>query len=784
MTRTIPDRRPYAKRKRLQLEAGRRRAESHSCCMLKGIEILWITAFFMVWSSIAIVILSANPHSPSTAVLGNYHEISHLDANEAESRRLMESEPQYPPLPPTAKPSRKRNQPTTPSNAALPEAIHTLSATTVQSVKELQEWYDNGEVVDGEEARGLEDKVDSAWMDEYPEIDRPASPVARNQGQEPICWMYSAATLLRTKQEVLTPHRELVDKIKEIKWDLLLFLKDFQSRYRADRVDGMKCWMESKWRKLTESPVMKKLFPVDWRDRMLEGQMTESWVNDNGMAQRLMLQYFWNLYGFSYAETIYWRPNQDTWENQEPKIKDMLQHERALISLPSKSWDTLMEALHTAWFKGGHSMVLDRFDAKTGEYIVKNSQGRDGKIHIPEEVFSQLEYYVYFIKERHSTHTPTLEKNGWMRAVAILSQTKQDTQNPLPVIVAEIKEQWYTFLAFSAEKKRVELDVGRWSPHQKVYWQRTGWWDFDFGKSREGNIDVAAKFYGSKGLQLSKGLEPMAGEEHIITMKKQLRESEGPSALILIGNPDWQTIVSQFTTFYQINDDGSDAGEPQLMILQEFVQDAKGKGTYMLQDTHGLNEGNIIQIPEEVLHRLICIVWFVDYQTISSPHTFGAKGEQSSDRKDVYRVYFIDPKTEQQKWFAINVMKEIENIGQNEIRQGEFDVYIGEKTSQSQGRIALNLKSIKQPLGLEIQWDTTDMKRVRDEHLSPDTVESVLKELGLMDCAETFAAEKYEFRDLPEAEPEDLISIGLTPEQACRLVTHFRPSHKCASLPA
>ena len=358
MTRTIPDRRPYAKRKRLQLEAGRRRAESHSCCKLKGLEILWITAFFMVWSSIAIVILNADPHSPSTAVLGNYHEISHLDANEADSRRLMDSAPTV------------QHHPTHPTVA------DGTSKAITDSVKELEEWYGNeGSSFYDEEARGMEIEVDKRWMEMYPEIDRPASPVARDQGKRTTCWVYAAATLLRTKQKVLTPYQEVYDKIQEIKWKLLRdFLLDFQSRYRADEVDGMKCWMESEWRELTESPVMKKLFPVDWRDHMRK----ETFLTEDPMAQRLILQFFWNSYGFSYSEIIYWKPYQDTWKNQEPKIKAMLQHERALISLVSEAWDEVNTQPREFFENGGHSMVLDRFDAQTGEYIVKNSQGPRG----------------------------------------------------------------------------------------------------------------------------------------------------------------------------------------------------------------------------------------------------------------------------------------------------------------------------------------------------------------------------------------------------------------------
>ena len=63
---------------------------------------------------------------------------------------------------------------------------------------------------------------------------------------------------------------------------------------------------------------------------------------------------------------------------------------------------------------------------------------------------------------------------------------------------------------------------------------------------------------------------------------------------------------------------------------------------------------------------------------------------------------------------------------------------------------------------------------------TPDTVEGVLRYLGILDCIEKLNAEGYEFRDLPIAEPDDLEGeggIGLTAEQTRRIVTYFRPIH-------
>ena len=49
--------------------------------------------------------------------------------------------------------------------------------------------------------------------------------------------------------------------------------------------------------------------------------------------------------------------------------------------------------------------------------------------------------------------------------------------------------------------------------------------------------------------------------------------------------------------------------------------------------------------------------------------------------------------------------------------------------------------------------------------------------LGLMDCMDVLAKQKYEFRDLPVSEPEDLVEIGLTLHQASLLVNHFHRNH-------
>ena len=126
-------------------------------------------------------------------------------------------------------------------------------------------------------------------------------------------------------------------------------------------------------------------------------------------------------------------------------------------------------------------------------------------------------------------------------------------------------------------------------------------------------------FYHSNELELSKPLSFWFGTKPIATVKEGLHKSEVPNALILFGYCSWKTVVSKFTQFHEIYGDESDPGDPQLMILQGFVENKPGKGIYLLQDTHGLNgihpaenKQSIIQIPEEALHAMFLTVWFVE----------------------------------------------------------------------------------------------------------------------------------------------------------------------------
>ena len=315
-----------------------------------------------------------------------------------------------------------------------------------------------------------------------------------------------------------------------------------------------------------------------------------SFLDDDGVSQALMLEKFWNSHGYSYSETFHWT------QHQEPKIKEMLQKQRALITLSESSWQRVIKDLPESppgfEDKAGHTMVLDRFDS--GYYLLKNSWGptggspgaTDGKVRIPEGVFNQLEYYVHFLKETHSTHT-TLAENGWMWAVATLSQTKQGDRRPLQEIVEEVENQLYTYLTFSKEYKL----------HVDSYWKKIS------------ILQVAANFFDSKRICMKAAQKP--------TIKERLKEREVKGAIILFADPDWKTMVSKFTNFHKINGDESDPGQPQLVILRGFVRGDQGEeGIYMLQDTHGLNgihpaakEQSIIQIPEKELDSMSFAVW-------------------------------------------------------------------------------------------------------------------------------------------------------------------------------
>ena len=453
-------------------------------------------------------------------------------------------------------------------------------------------------------------------------------------------------------------------------------------------------------------------------------------MDDAESPQALILQKFWNLHGFSFVERF---------SSNKPMIMEMLQKEGALINTKASSVERIINGLpesppaeeNEEW----HVMMLETFDTKTRECIVKNSWGpsgglrgaTNGKIRIPEAIFREMDYVVNFIGKTHSTHT-SLEENGWMWAVATVFQTKQGNRCSLQKLVEEVKDQWYTLLAFLEWRKWRNISPDHWSAEQEQDWRRTEWWDLDSYAwyVRKNELKLTDQFYDSNGLQLSKGLGP----DEWTTIKERL-ESEGPNALILLEPSFWKRMVSKFTKFHEINGDESDPGEPPLMILHGFVRNEQGEeGIYMLQDTHGLNgihpaenEQKIIRIPEQELHDMHFTVWFVenrpqpitkDYQNqgISSPHTFATNGKHSSDLQDVYRVDFIDLETKQEKWFAINVMEEIEKNGQNESngyrKYGRgFDVYLGKEMYW------FNRKSIEQPHGLELEWDTANIEVVK-----------------------------------------------------------------------
>ena len=302
----------------------------------------------------------------------------------------------------------------------------------------------------------LEGEIDDITMEHEPAVPRPTSPVARMQ-DGPNCWMFAAASLLRTNQRVPTPHEILVDQMKQIKEELSGFMKDFKDLYARDKARGMNYFIESTWWKLTQSSNMKRLryFEWNWTESILEGSFF-----DQGESVILMLQYFWNSHGFSYYDRINWKEDQAS-----SKIKNMPQNERALISMSRGSFETAMRELpdllpsgkHEPW----HAMILDRFDWKTGEYILKNSHGPkggsevsdddDGIIRIRERVFDKLQWNVFFIKK-----VTSLSKDGWQWAIATVLQKELSRQKQfflLSNLMTKLKRNW------NGSSKRSEMMI-------------------------------------------------------------------------------------------------------------------------------------------------------------------------------------------------------------------------------------------------------------------------------------------------------------------------------------
>lgn len=579
-----------------------------------------------------------------------------------------------------------------------------------------------GDSIDGER------ESDRIIMQRYPSVDRPVSPRARRQ-DGPNCWMYAMASWLRTKQKKLTPHSDLIHQMKEIQNEFCKFWKEFKKLYDANKVSGMEYWMESEWWKLTQSAAMKNLFKLDWTIGIAKKSFPEK-----VFAQRLMMQKFFNLHGFSFSELRFTK-NTDpltctplSGNGEEPVLSDVVRKERALIALSGPSWDIVMrERIHlppgftmTREGRGGHMLVLASFDEKTNEYILKDSHGPDvktkgadeGRIHIPKDLLDQLSFQVFVTKESQLQQT-SVEKYGWMWAVAILHQIKQteDMQCPLEQAVTSVKEQWYNVLSEFAELD-VRVDV------------------------RQVRIMAIRVFYSMRRLCMFPKLEfPRA----TATLKSTLEEKKEKHALIRFEHSDWKTMVTKFTWFHQLNGVDSDPGEPQVMVLRGFVLNAHGEGIYELQDTHGLNgrhpaqnDGRMIRIPEEELDSMHFDAWFVkncylpiakDVQEIFSPHTFVAEGKHSSDLQDIYRINFVDRKARQEKWFVINVREEIERHRRETPTRSmriarSFDVYKGKEMHWSLhcGRIQMNL-SIEgyddQSPRMEFHWDMTEIQVIQ-----------------------------------------------------------------------
>ena len=453
---------------------------------------------------------------------------------------------------------------------------------------------------------------------------REVSLTARQQ-DGPNCWMYAAASLLRTKQSVVTPHKTLVLQLKEIEIELSIFIETFQKRYDADKVNGIKYWMESQWLEFTQTPVMRQMFPFyEWLGILSEGLCHVG-------TQKLVMEKFFSLHGFQYAEEFIFLNTQE----KQSRLKALLsQKEHASIVLKGSSWKEVLQYLDPAiWSATGanqatHELVLDSHDQESRVYILKNSWGpdggtpgkEDGKIHIPEDVLHSLVCWIYFIEKR-----PSISDTRWMWAGALLLENQQP-HIPLVQKVGKIQLELQKLMYFmrelnsssdmEREHKLQDNDLNVWG---RMISLRPDLYTCYTGSNRNTNkLLVIERLINLYGLQFSKKLEFSNGKQGS-TLRALLEECQPHNALILFEHSDWKTMVSECTRFHETNGHECDPGEPQFMVLEEFVEGKDGKGLYMFRDTYGLNPakstGNpmkMFSIPEELLHTMHFEAWFVE----------------------------------------------------------------------------------------------------------------------------------------------------------------------------
>ena len=265
--------------------------------------------------------------------------------------------------------------------------------------------------------QSLENQIDEITMKQEPAVPRSISSVARNHGNEPICWMFAAATLLRSRQRKLTPFAELISQLKQIQSDSIKFAEELNKRHDPNEGDARQYWIDIEWYRMAQTPGIQQIWyayeDMDW----IVGMITQIKVNrlpSKGL-NRLMLQKFFNSHGFQFSartEILNDVYISDTAriinKERKEKLKTWLAtNEHALISLSGHSWDRInpKRLSKNPPTKFPHILVLDSFDEKQNQFILINFHGstggsaedKGGRIRVSEDRFFTLEPLVYTV---------------------------------------------------------------------------------------------------------------------------------------------------------------------------------------------------------------------------------------------------------------------------------------------------------------------------------------------------------------------------------------------------
>ena len=255
------------------------------------------------------------------------------------------------------------------------------------------------------EEESLENQIDELTMKQEPTVPRPSSPVARNQGNEPICWMFAAAKLLRSRQLIRTPFSVLISELKEIQSASTQFADDLNELYRTNEHDAMKYWIDSDWYRLSQTPGIKRIFRSELYGFTGNSHLISALATKKNLAsQDLMLQRFFLSHELQFSEMLY-----DWDKEQKVKLETLLAaNEHALIIFSGDSWDKLDPARlpDSPPTKAQHTLVLESFEEQQNEFILVNSHGpksgsaeKGGRIRVSGDVFFELEPLVYTIEQ-------------------------------------------------------------------------------------------------------------------------------------------------------------------------------------------------------------------------------------------------------------------------------------------------------------------------------------------------------------------------------------------------